>query len=220
LAKVAMTLDGRIAAADGTSQWITADATRADAHQLRADSQAIVVGSGTAVADEPALSVRGVDPPPREPPTRVLLDARGRVAATGPLFDDTIAPTLVLSSDRAPAPAVDAWRGAGAKVEVVPTAESGAGVDLDAVLALLGSHDVIAAMFEGGARLHGSLIATGLVDELVAYVAPSVLGTDGLPAFAWTGPSTLEAAPRLELDRVQQIGNDVRLDYRRPLEVA
>lgn len=220
LAKVAMTLDGRIAAGDGTSQWITAAATRQDAHDLRADAQAIVVGSGTALADHPALSVRGVDPPPREPPVRVLLDARGRVPASGALFDDTLAPTLVLTRDDAPADAIDAWRGAGAKVEAVASAETGGGLDLDAVLALLGSHDVLEAMFEGGAQVHGSLVAAGLVDHLVAYLAPTLLGTDGLPAFAWAGPSTLESASRLELDRVGQIGDDVRLDYRRPTEVA
>lgn len=220
LAKVALTLDGRIAAADGTSRWITADATRDDAHDLRADAQAIVVGSGTALADLPALSVRGVDPPPREPPVRVLLDARGRVPATGPLFEATLAPTLVLTSEAAPPEALDEWRRAGAKVEVVARAETGKGLDLDTVLELLGSHEVLLAMVEGGAQLHGSLAAAGLVDHLVAYVAPMLLGTDALPAFAWSGPPTLNAAPRLVLDRVQQIGNDVRLDYRCPVEVA
>jgi diaminohydroxyphosphoribosylaminopyrimidine deaminase/5-amino-6-(5-phosphoribosylamino)uracil reductase len=220
LAKVAMTIDGRIAAADGTSQWITADATRRDAHELRADAQAIVVGSGTAIADQPALSVRKVDPPPREPPIRVVLDARGRVPATGPLFDDTIAPTLVLTSEHAPTGAVDAWCSAGAKVEVVPIAEGSAGLDLHAVLALLGSHGVLEAMFEGGAHVHGALAAADLVDQLVAYVAPTILGTDGLPAFAWAGPATLDAASRLELDDVARIGDDLRLDYRRAAEVT
>ncbi|MSO78773.1 MAG: bifunctional diaminohydroxyphosphoribosylaminopyrimidine deaminase/5-amino-6-(5-phosphoribosylamino)uracil reductase RibD [Acidimicrobiia bacterium] len=220
LAKVAMTIDGRIAAADGTSQWITADGTRQNAHELRADAQAIVVGSGTVIADEPALSVRDVEPAPREAPLRVVLDARGRVPARGPLFDQAIAPTLVLTSDHAQPGAVDAWRSAGAKVEVVPTATSGTGLDLAAVLALLGAHEVLEAMFEGGARVHGALIAADLVDHLVTYVAPSLLGTDGLPAFDWAGPSTLAHAPRLELDRVERIGTDLRIDYRRPVEVG
>ncbi len=220
LAKVAMTIDGRIAAADGTSQWITADETRQNAHELRADAQAIVVGSGTAIADEPALSVRDVNPAPREAPLRVVLDARGRVPARGPLFDQAIAPTLVLTSDHAQPNAVDAWRSAGAKVEVVSTAASGSGLDLAAVLALLGTHEVLEAMFEGGARVHGALIGADLVDHLVTYVAPSLVGTDGLPAFDWAGPSTLAQAPRLELDGVERIGPDLRIDYRRPVETA
>jgi diaminohydroxyphosphoribosylaminopyrimidine deaminase/5-amino-6-(5-phosphoribosylamino)uracil reductase len=220
LAKVAMSLDGRIAAADGSSRWITADATRQDAHELRADAQAIVVGSGTALTDEPALSVRDVEPAPREAPLRVVLDARGRVPARGPLFDPAIAPTLVLTSDHAHADAVDAWRSAGAKVEVLPAATSGGGLDLAEVLSLLGAHEVIEAMFEGGARVHGALISAGLVDHLVTYVAPSLLGTDGLPAFDWAGPATLAHAPRLEVDGVERIGSDLRIDYRRPIEVA
>ena len=84
VAKIATSLDGRIAAADGSSRWITSDAARADAHELRADSQAIVVGAGTALADRPSLTVRGADPAPGLPPLRVVLDGRGRVPADGP----------------------------------------------------------------------------------------------------------------------------------------
>ena len=219
LAKVAMTLDGRIAAADGTSQWITTEAARGDAHALRAEAQAIVVGSGTALADLPALSVRGVDDAPIVP-LRVLLDARGRVPADGPLFDGSLGSTLVLTSDGASNGAVDAWRAAGAKVEVVERSPTGEGLDLVAVLALLGAHDVLQAMFEGGARVHGSLQASGLADRVVAYVAPLLLGTGGLPAFNWEGPPTLHAAPRLMLDAFTRIDDDLRLEYRRPTEVA
>jgi diaminohydroxyphosphoribosylaminopyrimidine deaminase/5-amino-6-(5-phosphoribosylamino)uracil reductase len=128
--KTATSLDGRTAAADGTSQWITGPEARADAHELRADSQAIVVGAGTALADRPALTVREAGPPPLErPPLRVLLDARGRVPAAGPLFEVARAPTLVVTTERAPSAAVDAWRAAGAKVESVASAPSGAGVE-------------------------------------------------------------------------------------------
>ncbi len=90
VAKVALSLDGRVAAADGTSRWITSTDARADAHELRADAQAIVVGSGTAIADRPALTVRDVPVAPARAPMRVLLDARGRVTAEGPLFDTAL----------------------------------------------------------------------------------------------------------------------------------
>src|SRR5262249_32720518 len=97
-AKVASSLDGRVAAADGSSQWITSTAARADAHELRADAQAIIVGSGTALADQPALTVRDVADVPQRPPLRVLLDGHGRVPASGPLFDSALAATLVVTT--------------------------------------------------------------------------------------------------------------------------
>ena len=214
VAKVAMTLDGRIAAADGTSRWITGEAARHDAHELRAESQAIVVGSGTALADDPALTVRGVAVV-GPPPLRVLLDARGRVPASGALFDRAFGPTLVLTTDAAPTDAIDAWHAAGAKVEVVPAGADGVGVDLVASLAVLGGHGVLQAMFEGGAKVHGSIAATGVADRIVAYVAPMVLGERGLPAFSWGGPHTLVDADRFELASMTRLGDDVRIDLRR-----
>jgi diaminohydroxyphosphoribosylaminopyrimidine deaminase/5-amino-6-(5-phosphoribosylamino)uracil reductase len=210
VAKVATSLDGRIAAADGSSRWITSEQARADAHELRADSQAIVVGAGTALTDQPALTVRNVAVPPLHPPLRVLLDARGRVPAHGPLFDEA-APTLVITTERASSPARDAWTAAGAKVETV--AATADGVDLEATLALLGREHVLQVLVEGGATLHGALIRAGLVNRLVAYVAPTLLGTQGAPGFAFDGPATISDAERFTLLSAQQLGPDVRLDY-------
>jgi diaminohydroxyphosphoribosylaminopyrimidine deaminase/5-amino-6-(5-phosphoribosylamino)uracil reductase len=203
VAKVATSLDGRVAAADGSSQWITSEAARADAHELRADSQAIVVGSGTALADRPALTVRDVAEPPMRPPLRVLLDGRGRVPARGPLFDTALAPTLVITTDDADPHAVDAWRAAGAKVEVV------ARHDLDAAWAVLGREGVLQALVEGG----GTLLGAVRPQRLVVYVAPTLLGTRGAPAFATPGPDTIGDAARYTLTGVTRLDPDVRLDY-------
>jgi diaminohydroxyphosphoribosylaminopyrimidine deaminase/5-amino-6-(5-phosphoribosylamino)uracil reductase len=211
--KTATSLDGRIAAADGTSRWITGEEARADAHELRADSNAIVVGSGTALADRPALTVRGARPAPRVPPVRVLLDGRGRVPADGPLFD-AAAPTLVVTTERAAAAATDAWRAAGAKVEVVDPAPGGTGVDVDAVLRLLGSLGVIQALVEGGAALHGALLDAGVADHVVAYVAPGVLGARGRPGFGVAGPDSIGGFARWHLLGVRRVGDDLRADYR------
>jgi len=211
LAKVATSLDGRVAAADGSSRWITGPEARADAHRLRAESQAIVVGSGTALADRPALTVRDA-PAPHRPPLRVLLDGRGRVPATGPLFDPSLAPTLVVTTERVPAAAIDAWRSSGAKVEVVEAGRGGDGVGVHEVLALLGRLDVLQAMVEGGARLHGALLAAGAIDRLVAYVAPIVLGPAGTPAFDADGPATITDALRWHLTDATAVGDDLRLD--------
>ena len=214
LVKTATSLDGRVAAADGSSQWITGNAARADAHELRADSQAVVVGSGTALVDRPALTARHVVDPVARQPLRVLLDARGRVPADGPLFDTKLAPTLVLATAAAPASVLDSWRVAGAKVEIVDAAPDGRGVDLDMMLTLLGRDGVLQAMVEGGPTLHGALLAAELVDRVVAYVAGAVLGPEGRATFAGPCPRTLEDATRLELVEARVLGPDVRLEYR------
>jgi diaminohydroxyphosphoribosylaminopyrimidine deaminase/5-amino-6-(5-phosphoribosylamino)uracil reductase len=211
--KAATSLDGRIAAADGSSQWITSAAARADAHALRADSQAVVIGAGTAIADRPSLTVRDVEPAPRVAPLRVVLDATGRVAPDGPLFDPQLAPTLVITTDRAPSATLDAWRAAGAKVESVDPAASGNGVDLHTALHVLGRFGVLQAMVEGGAALHGALLEAQLVDRVVAYVAPGLLGARGKSGYGTDGPTSIEAFERWQLVDVRRIGDDVRLDY-------
>ena len=212
LLKTATSLDGRVAAADGTSRWVTGPAARADAHELRAESQAVVIGSGTALVDRPRLTVRDTDTVIDRQPLRVLLDARGRVPADGPLFDVVAAPTLVLTTESAPASAVDAWRAAGAKVETVAADPSG-GLDLRSVLTLLGGHDVLQAMIEGGPTLHGGLVAAGLADRVVAYVSGVLLGTAGRPSLGWPGPVTLPDAPHLRLLDAAVLDGDVRLEY-------
>ena len=212
VAKVALSLDGRVAAADGTSRWITSDEARADAHELRADSHAVVVGAGTALADRPALTVRGVPDAPARPPLRVLLDGSGRVPAEGPLFDIALGPTLVITTDRARVGVVDAWRAAGAKVEPVAPGATGRGVDLDAAFTLLGRDGVLQALVEGGGGLLGAVVEGAHAQRIVAYVAPVLLGTDGAAGFAYSGPRTIAEAPRWTLTDATRIGADVRLD--------
>jgi len=217
LVKTAMSLDGRIAAADGSSHWITGPEARADAHVVRSKSQAIVVGAGTALTDRPTLTARDVEPPVEHQPLRVVLDAQGRVPAEGPLFDVDLAPTLVVTTTAAPDTAAHAWLAAGAKVLTVPMAANGNGVDLAATLETLATLGVLQAMVEGGARLAGALIDAQLVDRLVTYVAPTVLGPDAIPAFASTSPPTVADARRWNLIDVARLGNDLRLTYE-PLE--
>jgi diaminohydroxyphosphoribosylaminopyrimidine deaminase/5-amino-6-(5-phosphoribosylamino)uracil reductase len=213
VAKIASSLDGRVAAADGTSHWITSADARVDAHELRADSQAIVIGSGTALADHPALTVRGVALPPRHPPLRVVLDARGRVPATGPLFDTSVAPTLVVTTERADPANFSAWGDAGAKVAVVGAGAGGGGVDLDETTTVLTREGVVQVLVEGGGTLLGAVLSEGRASRLVAYVAPLLLGEAGRSGYAFPGPATLGAAARHELIDVTRFGPDVRLTY-------
>ncbi len=175
--KYAATLDGRSAAADGTSRWITGEESRADVHRLRAQCDAVVVGVGTVLADDPELTAR---PDPGHQPLRVVLDNTGR---TPP----------------------------GAKVH---PALVRAGTDLADVLAGLQDRGVVSVLLEGGPTLAASFLRAGLVDRVIAYLAPVLLGA-GPGALADIGVGTISEAPRLRLDDVTRLGADVRLTMRR-----
>ena len=207
--KSAVSLDGRTAASDGTSRWITGPAARADTHRMRVESQAVVIGAGTALADRPTLTARLEPPAPRQP-LRVLLDATGRVPAAGPLFDPSLAATLVVTTPSADREAVKAWLAAGADVEEVTSSDTG--VDLPAAMAVLGQRGVLQAMVEGGATLHGALMRAGLVDRMVLYLGGVTLGEGGRPLLAGPGPSTTQDAPRWRILGALLLGPDVRID--------
>jgi len=206
--KTGMSLDGKIALANGQSQWITSAAARADVQRMRARSCAVMTGIGTALADDPALTVRD----PRydlggTPPWRVVLDAALRLPPQARFFDDP-APVLVLTAS------VDAGRraalaAAGANVDVVPAAA--AGLDLHAVLRRLGALAINDLLVECGPLLAGALLAAGLVDELVCHVAPKLLGAGARSAYALTELTSLTDCPALEIVEVGRIGPDLRL---------
>jgi len=205
--KAAASLDGKVAAPDGTSRWITGPAARADAHRLRAEADAVCVGAGTALADDPRLTVRLPGWTGRQP-LRVLVDAAGRVGATGHLFDGE-AETLVATTPAAPASAVDAWKAAGAEVLICEPA--GRAVDLDDLVRALGERGVLELLVEGGPRLQASLWAAGLADRLVWYLAPLAIGGKGAPGLLGSGAATLVDARRLRLASVDRLGDDLRV---------
>jgi diaminohydroxyphosphoribosylaminopyrimidine deaminase / 5-amino-6-(5-phosphoribosylamino)uracil reductase len=206
--KAAASLDGKVAAPDGTSRWITGPAARADAHRLRAEADAVAVGAGTALADDPRLTVRLPGFTGRQP-LRLLVDAAGRVGAGGHLFDGE-AETLVATTPAAPATAVDAWKAAGAEVLICEQAR--AGVDLSDLARALGERGVLELLVEGGPRLQGSLWAAGLADRLVWYLAPLAIGGQGAPGLlGGAGAATLTEARRLRLASVDRLGDDLRL---------
>jgi diaminohydroxyphosphoribosylaminopyrimidine deaminase/5-amino-6-(5-phosphoribosylamino)uracil reductase len=187
--KVASTLDGRVAAADGTSRWISSPESRAHAHRLRAEVDTIVAGVGTVLADDPSLTARGTDGRlVAEQPLRVVVDTRGRTPTRARVRDSS-APTWVATA-----------------------AELGAGpdgrVDLAALLSALHDKGRGYALLEGGPTLAGAFVRAGLVDRVVAYLAPTLLG-DGVAALSGTGIGTLAGGVALDVLDVGRCGPDV-----------
>jgi diaminohydroxyphosphoribosylaminopyrimidine deaminase / 5-amino-6-(5-phosphoribosylamino)uracil reductase len=203
--KYAATLDGRTAASDNTSRWITGDEARIDVHRERYLSDAVIVGIGTVLADDPQLAVR--DWPARRQPTRVVVDSDARTPLTSRVLDD-VAPTLVVVAEGADATRVTALEEAGADVVALP--RSGAGVDLAALLAALHDREIYLGLLEGGATLAAAFVRAGFVDRVVGYYAPTLLGA-GVPLLTDLGIATMADAMRLKLDDVARIGDDVRI---------
>ncbi|MEU9984756.1 bifunctional diaminohydroxyphosphoribosylaminopyrimidine deaminase/5-amino-6-(5-phosphoribosylamino)uracil reductase RibD [Streptomyces sp. NPDC050856] len=196
--KYAATLDGRIAAQDGTSRWITSAESRADVHRLRARADAVVVGAGTARADDPHLAVRGVEGAVQ--PLRVVVDTEGTAVRPGARVLDDAAPTLI-------AVAEDATTGLPGVVRIP---RDGRGLSVPALLAALHRRGVRSVLLEGGPTLAGSFVAAGAVDKVVGYLAPALLG-EGPAALTGAGIATLTEALRLEIDECVRIGPDLRV---------
>lgn len=205
--KLAATLDGKVAAPDGTSRWITGEDARAEVHELRRRVDAIVVGSMTVVRDDPLLTYRLDAEHDTPQPLRVVIDGSGRTPTNARVFNKE-APTLVVTSETVAEAHVDAWRASGAEVTRVGVGEGG--VDIVAVLNVLGERGLCHVLVEGGPTIAASLAERQLVDRLVLYLAPKVLGGDA-PGMFVAGPKTLTDAWRLRIDDVGRIGDDIRI---------
>ncbi|ASW54696.1 bifunctional diaminohydroxyphosphoribosylaminopyrimidine deaminase/5-amino-6-(5-phosphoribosylamino)uracil reductase RibD [Plantactinospora sp. KBS50] len=190
--KYAATLDGRSAASDGTSMWITSERARMDVHALRAASDAVIVGVGTVLADDPRLTVRNLRDGSLaiRQPLRVVVDSEGRTPA-GARVRDAAAAT---------------W--------IATTAQVGAGpdgrVDLHRLLAQLYRRGIRSALLEGGPELAGGFLRVGLVDRVVGYLAPRLLGA-GTAALGDAGVHTLADAVDLEITHVERVDVDLRI---------
>ncbi|MFF3175851.1 bifunctional diaminohydroxyphosphoribosylaminopyrimidine deaminase/5-amino-6-(5-phosphoribosylamino)uracil reductase RibD [Streptomyces sp. NPDC057900] len=201
--KYAATLDGRIAAADATSRWITSAESRADVHRLRAEADAVVVGSGTARTDDPQLGVRGIDGAVQ--PLRVVVDTAATAVRPGARVLDAGAPTLIAVADDA-----DTRHLPEGAVLRLPRAATGPGLDLSALLAALHGRGVRSVLLEGGPTLAGAFVAAGAVDRIVGYLAPVLLGA-GPAALADAGIPTISKALRLQMTETVRIGPDLRI---------
>jgi diaminohydroxyphosphoribosylaminopyrimidine deaminase/5-amino-6-(5-phosphoribosylamino)uracil reductase len=204
--KYAATLDGRIAAADSTSRWISSAESRADVHRLRAEADAVIVGSGTVRADDPHLAVRGIeDIDGVTQPLRVVVDTSATAVKPGARVLDDAAPTLIAVADDA-----DTAHLAQADAEVVRLPRAATGLDIPALLAALHSRGVRSVLLEGGPTLAGAFVAAGVVDAVTGYLAPVLLGA-GPAALADAGITTITEALRLDVTETVRIGPDLRI---------
>jgi diaminohydroxyphosphoribosylaminopyrimidine deaminase/5-amino-6-(5-phosphoribosylamino)uracil reductase len=206
--KLAASLDGRIATASGESRWITGEAARGRAHLLRAEHDAVLVGTGTALADDPQLTCRLPGLAPRSP-VRIVIDRQLRLPSAAHLIAEARqVPSWVVTSTAADAGRQSALRDAGVEVIAAPVNANGQ-IDLTASLELLGGRGLTRLLVEGGGRLAAALLRAGLVDRLVWINAPMLIGADGLPAVADLGLAKLPDAPRLEHVATEILGGDV-----------
>lgn len=219
--KMGASLDGRTALADGASKWITSGVARADVQRLRARASAVLTGIGTVLADDPALTVR-------EPelsllgrqPLRVIFDARGQLLPTSRVVNDGVETLLMTSQEGARQLQA---RGVHAQtslvVESLPVDANGR-LDPRVALQRLAERECNEVLVEAGARLAGSFLSAGLVDELIVYVAPTVLGDTARPVFLLPQPlRSLEERQQFVFHDLRRIGPDVRLTLR-PAEAS
>lgn len=231
-AKFAASLDGRIATSSGRSRWITGAAARRHGHRLRHEHDAVLVGVGTVLADDPLLTVRELPegdpassgPGPRQP-LRIVLDAGLRTPAHARVLGRAqagVASTLIATTPGVRSEAMDHLRDAGAEIEVLPAAQRpGAGpggssrprVDLPALLDLLARRGLISVLVEGGSEVHGAFFAEDLVDRVHAYLAPCIIGGASAPgSVGGAGFAEIEQALRLDELEVTRIGEDLLVE--------
>lgn len=202
--KAAATLDGKTALLNGKSQWITGPAARQDVQKLRARSCAILTGSGTVLVDNPQLTVRTGDTSLQ--PLRVVLDSRLVTPPERRIFDggNTLLATSVADPDRH-----EVYRQRGAQILILPAL--GGHADLELLLHSLAERGVNELMVEAGAGLNGALVQAGLVDEIILYLAPALVGNAAQGLFAWPALEDLADKQAVTIRDVRMVGADVRL---------
>ena len=205
--KLAATLDGRTATAGGESQWITGEAARGDVHRLRAQAGAVLTGIGTLLADDPGLDARVEDTDSLAPPIRVIVDSRLRTPPAARVFS---APGRVLVATSLEASSAPALLEAGAEILTLPG--TGGRVAPDALMNALAERGVNEVHTECGPTLAGTLLESGLVDEVVVYLAPALLGDAARGMFTLPTVTAMRDRVGLEITGVTRVGADLRID--------
>jgi diaminohydroxyphosphoribosylaminopyrimidine deaminase/5-amino-6-(5-phosphoribosylamino)uracil reductase len=212
--KLATSIDGRIATGAGESRWITGPRARAEVHLMRAQSDGVLVGAGTARIDDPKLDVRGIGLASASP-VRVVVTGGLTVPRDGHLGETAQAIPLWLCHHAEAEPARQkAWEEKGAVLIDVPFQSDGQ-LDLSAMMQRLGARGLTRLLCEGGGRIAAALLAADLVDEIVTYTAGLVLGEDAVAAIGTLDVEALQLAPRFRLLETTRVGPDTRSRWRR-----
>lgn len=206
--KVATSLDGRIALADGTSQWITGSDSRARVHQMRADHDAVMVGVGTVLADDPLLTARTVPLPDRQP-VRIVADSRGRTPVGGRLISSLGLGRVIIATE-----SLNEGQLTKAGAELWPCRQGpDGGIDLEYLLKRCAVEGIASIFLEGGGALAASFIKAGLVDRIYWFRAPILIGGDGIPALGALGRTKMPDATHWSISATERIGKDVLETY-------
>ena len=209
--KAGMSLDGKLALASGQCAWITNEQSRLQVHRLRDRVDAILIGSETALCDDPALTTRLVGCKGKDP-LRVVLDTALRLPPTARMLQQiSSAPTWIFCGPDADVKRAEALVRAGAIIKQVRLTDAGQ-LDLEAVLCELGRAQLTSVLVEGGSRVHTVFLRANLVDEVNIFVAPIFLGSDGVPLVDTLGLQQVADAPRFSTTRVRRFGNDVLIE--------
>ena len=202
--KIAASLDGRTALANGKSQWITGEAARGDGHRWRARACAVLTGFGTVRDDDPQLNVRGVDTPRQ--PLKIVVDSKFETSPSARLLKE--GKTLVVGAVD-DAKRIAALKAAGAEVAVIPN--DGGKVELFKLMKELARRELNEIHIEAGTKLNGSLLQAGVVDELLVYLAPSLIGDSGRGMFNLPELIDLSQTTALKVREVERVGEDLRI---------
>lgn len=204
--KMGLSLDGKSAAASGDSRWVTGEAARALVQELRATYAAVMVGIGTVLADDPRLNCRL---PGAAQPLRVVVDGWAQTPTNARMFQEPGGPVWIVTTEFAPPAKVAELKAAGAEVL---TCRGDNQVDLDDLMAQLGQREVASVLLEGGATLGGAALHSGVVDKLLFFVAPKVVGGGGHPAIGGPGVSTMQEALPLSRMTCRPVGEDILIE--------
>ena len=208
--KAAVTLDGKLATSSGDSRWVSGPEARRLVHRWRDQLDAVLVGIGTALADDPELTARL---PGARNPVRVVVDARGQLPKSARMLRAR-GETWVAATSAAKAARVSLLEDAGATV--LKSRAAGGRVHLEDLLRRLAARGVTSVLVEGGARIHGALLAAGLWDELRLFVAPKIAGSDALSWAGFPGTRSMSSALALQMESVARVGADVLVLARPP----
>lgn len=205
--KLAMSLDGRTAMASGQSKWITGSAAREDVHRLRARSCAIMSGIGTVLADDPSLTVRLEGEGDLRQPLRIILDPHLSTPETAKFLKQPGESLIVTACTEEGVQ--QGLRDAGAEVVVLPN--GGDAIDLVALMAYLAEREINEILMETGATLSGALLRAGIIDELIVYMAPKLMGDNARGLFHTPGLEDMDDAVELSISDIRAVGSDWRI---------